>query len=426
MTKKEKQKGVAAVLITILVLSVMFAVAMSFGIITVAQERASGNVVKASQAYYAAETGMEDALLRLKNNPAIGSLSYTINVGGETVDVVIPNVVGGSRTITSEGDVKDRVKKVQAVYTLDSTGVGFSYGAQVGEGGLEMGNNSRVAGNVFSNGNVIGGSGATVDNTVIIANNGNRIEGLDVGENVLVHSCKDSDIGGDLIYVSGGSVTNCNIGGSTIIQADEIEPVALPISQSQINDWETEAADGGVIANDVSYLAAGTNYLGPAQIGTSLSPKNLVVTNNARLKIKGTVYVTGDITFSNNAIIELDASYGSFSGVIIADGKINTGNNAVLQGSGQAGSYITLLSTSNSVDPASPAIMVSNNAQGAIFYASAGMVYLSNNMVAREITGYKMRIDNNAVIQYESGLQNILFTGGPTGSWEVDNWKETQ
>ena len=52
---------------------------------------------------------------------------------------------------------------------------------------------------------------------------------------------------------------------------------------------------------------------------------NLTFSNNATLNVTGTIYVTGDITTSNNNTIKLDASYGSLGGVVMADGSIIPG-----------------------------------------------------------------------------------------------------
>jgi len=423
--KKTKQKGLAAIFITILVLGVMFSVAVSINIVTVSQQRVSAGTVKSVQSYYTAEAGLEDALLRLKNNPSVPVLSYDLTVGGGTTQVNIPEVVGGARTISSQGNVSDKIRKVQVVYKVSTDAISFHYGAQVGDGGMEMGNNARIRGNVFSNGNVIGSNLGYIDDSIIVAHDGNKIQNLDIGGNALVHTCDNSTIDGDLTYVAGGT-NSCSVGGETSQQADEIQPEDLPISSEQIDEWKTEAVAGGFIGNDVIYNAQ-TSSLGPVQIGTSIAPKNLTITNNSRIKIRGTVYVTGNIIFSNNSIIELDRDvYGSFSGTIIADGRITVGNNAVLRGSGETGSYILVLSTNGSLNPASPAISVSNNAAGAIFYTTSGLIYLSNNMTAREITGYKIKINNNAQIIYESGLQNAIFSSGPGGSWQVEDWKETE
>lgn len=414
-------KGFAALYMTILVLALMTGLALLLAFLTINQEKIIRNSLKSYQSYSLAEGGIEDALLRLSKNMSWSS-PYNLTLGSGSSAVEISNISGGARTIISTGNVNGRMRKIQVVYQISSDTVSFYYGAQVGDGGMIMGNNSLVQGNVFSNGSVIGGG--TISDSIVVAGNGNRIEGIVVGKDAAAHSCKDSIIGEALTYVSGGSLQNCTAGGMIQSQPNEILPMDLPIPPSQITEWKTQAATGGIINNDVT-LNGIQNY-GPKQIGTPASPKNLTIENGAIITVKGTLYVTGNINFSNNAIIQLDNSYGSFSGVIIADGKIITNNNVILRGSGQAGSYIMVLSTNNSLDPASPAINVLNNASGAIFYTTSGLIYLNNNMVAREITGYKVQIQNNAVIQYESGLQNASFTSGTGGSWEVAGWREIE
>lgn len=424
---KNNQKGLAALFISILVLFIIFGIIISVATLIFSEQKILRNIIKSSQSYYAAEAGIEDALLRLKNNPGMSALSYNLNVADASANINISSIIGGSRVITSQGNVFSRIRKIQTVYAIDAQEISFYYGAQIGDGGMEMGNNARIKGNVFSNGSVVSLSGkGYIDNSIIVAHNGNRIEGLEVGEDALAHTCKNSTIVGDLTYVSGGSATNCPAGGFINSQPNEIEPKDLPISSEQINEWKQQAADGGVINNDVS-LDSETSSLGPIQIGTVSSPKNLTVTNNSQLEVRGTIYVTGNINFNNNVVIELDEdSYGPFSGVIIADGGITVENNAILRGSGELGSYILILSTNNSLDPNNPAINVGNNALGAIFYTTSGLIFLSNNMEAREITGYKIRIENNAEIEYESGLQDSIFSSGPGASWQVKSWKETE
>jgi hypothetical protein len=109
--------------------------------------------------------------------------------------------------------------------------------------------------------------------------------------------------------------------------------------------------------------------------------------------------------------------------VIIADGVITVENNVIISGSGQPGSYVLILSTKS--DTTNPVINIRNNSAGsAIYYANSGLIYLKNNMVAREVTGYKIQIENNAEIQYESGLEEANFSSGPGGSWKIVSWRE--
>jgi hypothetical protein len=412
------QKGFVALYLTILILTLVFGIIISISFLTLNQQKILKNITRSTQSYYLAEAGIEDALLRLKKKMNFSS-PYSFKLGNGTTTVEISDIIGGSRTINSKGNVSNTIKKIQVVYAISKQKVSFYYGAQVGAGGLIMGNGSKVLGNVYSNGNVIGAG--TIQNSIIVAGNGNRIEGITVGEDATVFTCKNSTINGNLTYVSGGSVQNCQVKGSTSIRPNEIPPRDLPISQSQIDKWKGEAANGGVTTTDISI--SGTKILGPIQIGTSSNPKNLTVQNGATLIVKGTIYVTGNITFSNGSTIKLDSSYGSLSGVIIADGVITVENNVIISGSGQPGSYVLILSTKS--DTTNPVINIRNNSAGsAIYYANSGLIYLKNNMVAREVTGYKIQIENNAEIQYESGLEEANFSSGPGGSWKIVSWRE--
>jgi len=414
-----KEKGFSAIFITILALVIVLGVVLSFVTLTLGEQKISGNITKSNQAYYLSEAGLEDILLRLAKGKNWSTPS-NLSLAGGTATVETSNIIGGSRTITSTANIANRVRKIQVVYQISSDAISFHYGAQVGAGGMIMGNGSAVQGNVFSNGNVTGGG--TIANSIIVASNGNKIEDLTVGEDAMVHTCKNSTIGGTLTYVSGGSVTNCTVGETIQSQPSQIEPISLPISQSQIDEWKVEAAAGGVNTNNVTI--SGTQSLGPIQIGTAAAPRNLTVDGGATLKVTGTIYVTGNIIFNNNSKIQLDNSYGSLSGIVLSDGVVTVNNNTIISGSGQAGSYILVLSTKN--DTVNPVIDVRNNSAGAVFYTNSGLISLNNNMTAREVTGYKIQLNNNAVIQYESGLASLMFSSGPGGSWQVASWKEIE
>ena len=178
-----RQKGFAAYFLTILVFLVMLGIATSLLFLTLSLGRISGNITRSTQSYFAAEAGIEDILLRLTKKKQWSS-PYNLNVGSSLATIQISDIIGGSRTITSTGNLLNRIRKIQIVYKISTQQISFHYGAQVDRGGMEMGNNSRVQGNIYSNGNVIpakGGEKGYVDNTVIVAINGNRIEGLIVG-----------------------------------------------------------------------------------------------------------------------------------------------------------------------------------------------------------------------------------------------------
>jgi Tfp pilus assembly protein PilX len=424
---KNNKKGFAVFFITILVLMAMFGIVMNTALVAYFQSQIIRNVVRSSQVYYAAEGGVEDGLLRMRLRPTSSESTYNFNVGSSSVGIDISAVIGGSRTVTATGNISGIIRKVEVLWSLNSQEVSFYYGTQVGEGGMVMGNNARVKGNVFSNGSVISPSDkGYIDNSVIVAGSGNKIDGLIVGGNAMVHSCADSSITGDLTYVSGGSVVNCTAGASIKTRPNEIDPAPMPISSSQIQEWKSHAAAGGILNNDY-ILNDQSGEIGPIQIGTSLSPKGITIDNGSLLKIRGTIYVTGDVVFNNNSIIELEsADYSSLSGIIIVEGTVTVDNGAILRGSGEEGSYLLIISNNDSLDPIHPAIFVGNNAEGAIFYTTSGVIFLKNNMAAREVTGYKIQINNNAEVEYDSGLENANFASGPGGSWKLKSWKEIE
>ena len=68
-----------------------------------------------------------------------------------------------------------------------------------------------------------------------------------------------------------------------------------------------------------------------------------------------------------------------------------------------------------------------NNQVGTVvIFGSRGQVHLNNTAGAKEVTGYKLLIDNNASITYETGLANADFSSGPGGGFTITSWKEIE
>lgn len=406
--------GFIVSIVAFFVLMIMLTIAIAMSSLIFYRQKISTNAVKSTQSYYVAEAGIEDSLMRLRNNPQMQPVSYVLSAGDANTSITIPSIIGGSRVITSQGDFVGRIRKIQATYSTDGDQASFFYGVQVGAGGLIMSNSAEVKGNVFSNGNIVGTQSNTIENNVIVAGNGNKLEKVRVKGDAMVYSCINSQIDGNLTYVTGGTNT-CNIVGSTSTQSIAIPTQPLPISQAQIDDWKGEAANGGAISGNLTLIGSQAQSIGPVKI-----TGNLTLSNSAVLTLTGTVYVQGGVTVSNSAKIQLDSSYGSLGGVIVSDGNITISNSAKLLSSGQPSSYLLALSTSTS----DSAISLSNSVAGAIFYASEGGITLSNNVKVKELVAYKLIMSNSAEVEYESGLQNTFFSSGPSGGWKVADWKE--
>ncbi|OGI62775.1 hypothetical protein A2818_00830 [Candidatus Nomurabacteria bacterium RIFCSPHIGHO2_01_FULL_40_12] len=454
--KKIKTNGGAAMLI-----SVVFFLFISLSIIsglvspTVREFKNASVNLNSKKSYFLAESGSEDALYRLINGIAISENpdSEIITLDSNSVTTTI-TTNGSSKQITSLGDVKSYQRKTSISLT---TGVGtsFNYGVQVGQGGLEMSNTSKIVGNVYSGGEIEGENSASITGTAVVSGTSGKIETIQVDGDATAHFIEGSTIGGstnsyDLktTRVTGNvvatTITSCTgtVGGNATFDTkasctiagtqttpnpvDFVDPevTPLPITDEQVLAWENDAAIWGTI-NSQTY-DSGTTNLGPKKINGDLTVKN-----TATLNVTGTLWVTGKVTFENSAIVRLDSGYGSASGVIVAGvsgsttaGLITLKNSAQIQGSGTAGSYIMLLS--QMVNTASTSIDAGNTGSAAILYAGYGLIDINNSGAFKEITAAKLKISNSATITYESGLANVNFSSGPSGGYSIESWKETE
>ena len=242
------------------------------------------------------------------------------------------------------------------------------------------------------------------------------ISGMTIGQlgvgNASAHTVNNSIIAGNL-YCQTGSGNN----KSCDISEGDPTPLNFPISDSQVQSWKDYAVSGETQTGDINISGSGTLTIGPKKI-----VGNLYVSNNGILTISGTLWVTGNIVLSNQAQVKLSSSYGSGSGMIISDGTVSTSNSASFSGSGTTGSYMMMLTTSTS----SSAINIANSAGTVILVAPYGTISFSNTAGAKEAIAKTINMSNSATLTYESGLANINFSSGPSGSWEVQTWGESE
>ena len=447
---KNLEKG--QVMIISVVLFLLLSLVAVFGMINPLIRHASAlrAVLQSKQGFYLAEAGMEDIVYRLKFGIAVAS-SQVLSIGTYSVTTTVTDQVDGKKVV-SNGNANDYLRKLETNLVF-GTGVSFHYGVQVGQGGLEMSNSSKIIGNVYSNGNIIGTNSARIQGTAIVAGPAGIIDGMDIDGDAWSHTIRGtSTVGGKATHselqnttVSGNvvadSISNCTIGGTakydirsscTVIgtittpNPDIFVPadiLPLPISEAQIDTWESEAVSGGTISTQT--FSSGIRSLGPKKIDG-----NLILSGDAILVVTGTLWVTGEIKLSNTSIIKLDVSYGSSSGVVMAGidesltvGYIEISNSAQALGSGSAGSYIMLLSQR---EMGSNAIKTSNGSTVAILYAGEGEIEIGNSAALKEVTANKLKITNSATVTYESGLSNTNFSSGPSGGFEISKWKEVE
>lgn len=252
-------------------------------------------------------------------------------------------------------------------------------------------------------------AGRDIDFKVWAGGVNTKISGLRVYQSAKAHRIENADIDGDAYYQE---ISGTTVDGTSYPNSPDPGPANMPISDGQIVEWQETAEAGGVTTGNVTHTNGCVVSLGPTKIVGNVS-----ISNNCVVTITGEVYVTGDLTISNNVTVKLSSSYGASAGVIVVDGKADVNNNVIFQNSGTAGSYILVLSTNASIDSADPAIDLQNNGSAAIFYAANGMIKISNNASVKEVTAFKVYLENGASVRYESGLANVNFSSGPGGSW---------
>lgn len=403
-----------------------------------------------TRSYYAAEAGIEDAIHRHRDGDAYSN-SETFMLGGVTVMTTRTVQNGVSYTIISEGHAQSAVRKSAVVLEIGN-GASFNFGLQSGNGGIALSNNSKIRGNVFSNGTVLGQGSATAYGDVISAGSTGRIEHIHATGTARAHTIVDSNIGKD-VYCN--TVDNSNVGGLVYCNtalattnplptpdfpgpADEI-PQPLPIPDSQINDWKTGIVNTGTVIPSTDARCAGGTYI----IDSNTRLGNVKIECNVEIRKKGSgttviidnpVWISGNLTFSQGPTIVASSSLGARSVQIIVDKENNrltsskiSVNQSTQFNSGSPSSYVLLLSMNNSAENSGTekAIDLAQSANGKVLvYASHGLVDMGNSISLKEVTAHQINISNGAEVIYESGLMNLLFTSGPGGGFTISSWQE--
>ncbi len=423
-----RQSG-QVVLVTILMfLFISLSIVLGFGSVAVKNFKNTESFMQSKQSLLASESGMEDVVYRLKNAMTTNS-SETLTLNGSTVTTTISDV-GSDKQVISSGDTSSRVRKVQSLLTVSSTpsGASFNFGVQVGAGGFTLHNSSSIKGNVYSNG-PIEGSGNYIYGDVISAGASGKIEDIHATGTARAHLIEDSIIDKDAYYVT---KTDTTVGGTSHPGSANQPTLSMPISYSQISDWEANALIGGTEECAGSpYKITSNTTLGPKKINCDLYIKGPGVT----LTLTGTLWVKGNITLKG-AELKVSPSIPGKSVVVVADNPLNqtTSSKIIIEttstftGTG-TGSYVLMISQNKSAELGGSEIAVDmgNTASGAVMvYAGHGLIEIGQSGNLKELTGYKITAQNSAQVIYESGVASPLFSGGPSGSLNIKTWREIQ
>ena len=411
-----RRGGYAALAMTLVVLAASLTVVGGLTFFSLQEVAVNRAFLKSVDSRVIAESGVEDALWRVVSGKQIGA-SETLGVGkGATTITVV--TAGNTRTIRSAANLENHRQNIESVVELTAEGSSFFYGAQVGNGGVEMKNTSSISGSIYSNGPIVGVNSPTITGDALAAGTSAITGDLTIGGNAYAYRIAgDSEIAVAGAASSATEIDEVTIGKSgaadtfddstvtqnayykTSVSADtvvlgskiqvaqspaQLAAVAMPISDAELDQRETEAAAGGTYSSPCPYVInSGAVTIGPKKIACDMD-----IGGTAAVTLTGTLWIAGNLTIQNSAIVRLDSSYGGLSGLILADdpanratkGVVSVKNSAQILGSGTPGSYVMVVSRNNSAEGGGgiDAIDIQNTSTASIYYASHGSISIKN------------------------------------------------
>lgn len=430
-------RGFAAI-VTAIILGIAFVFVVILLDTVLSSRRAARTHQAVLSAEEIAEAGVDKALFCLNStdNSKCGGTSG-VNYPGETGVSFgtgsFTTVVGAgasTKTVTSTGTLatgERRVIVTEVTSIPPENSMNFSYALQAGEGGAHLENNSEISGTIYTNGDVdCQSTQAIITGDAYSSKVGGKVNKCHVYYHAHADQVLDSTVGGDAYY----NLDPSGISGTTVAgtkYANQATPTATTLPAFNLDFWRDSAEAGGVYYGD--YHPADNSDIGPIKI-----VGNLIMDNNVDVTVQGPVWVVGNITTGNNSSFTLASSFGDYSTTVLADnpndatqGQITITNNTGINGSGSSKSHLLFASTSNKTSDTDPALSVANNAAGAVFYALNGTMRLQSNAGAKSLAGYRLFLDQNAIVTYVESDFTGDFSNSPGGTWRVfeGTWRET-
>jgi len=437
------KKGQAGLVMVLLIGLVAITSAIASSSLSSSNVQIEETIYSVEKAKYAAWAGVDELMLRLRTRQSFGaSYTTTLDLGdGSTVSATITGNVN-QKIIVATGYVGSVVRNLQVVVASSSSKASFIFAAQAGVGGFEIekavvtGANG-TDGNVYSNGNVLGVSSSS-------GSNGSRILG-GVWATGYIGGLSSPSSGG--VYVKknawANSMTACNIGGTAkspnpptncphtgaYIISDP--PPATSLLTVDVDYWKNKASSG-TTWNGNCVLGGGASdcTLGTSNLGNIKILGNFTSSNGQTFKLTGPVWVTGNMSLSNNVIVNIDNALGTQAPVVVLSsttspatlGKLDMSNNVTFnKNSSGAGSIF--ISENTSINCASPAISMSNNAAGVVLISLSGCLSVQENATLNDAVAYKIHLYNNSQITYDPSLAKAIVDPG-SGGWAVTSIKE--
>lgn len=453
-----KQKGFAALLIIFILGMVSILVASGLILTGYNESQMARSGASGTSAYYVANSGVEDAIYKLNKDPnyaALIAVNYpSLSVSTGNASYTVSPVLGNNkqRTIDSVGTMGSYVSRIHALVENTSVKPGFEYAVQGGTNGVEI-NNSKIEGDVYSNGYIKGnkasvqgttckdtGTGyARITGTATAVGTIGRLDTNDTGPCITEDAIATNL---DECYVFGSRVSpntvsaNCDGAISPPVPSPAPTPAPLPLSmddiQSVYNNITGTPYTGTCTIDGTSHL---TNCGGSTNtIGNIVITGDLIVSSNNTLRVSGPVWVKGNIVFNSNVTVTIAATVGQ---IVVTERPLISSSNTAFDHNGNA--YLLFISTytlypspspTPTPEPSSafcntPAITISSNTQNVLFFAPLGCALINSNATFKgSLVAEKVKITNNSTVTYDSNLANAVFSTSQAGGWQIASFSQ--
>ncbi len=438
---RKHSSGQASLVLVLLVGLVAMVITLSSGSLSVSNVQIEETIHSADAAWYAAWSGVDEMMYRLRSKQDFGP-SFDLSLSLSNGATVSATITGDTtqKTVRSEGFLDGVSKRLEVKVASSSSKASFIFAAQSGEGGFELEGGTLVvgangtAGNVYSNGDVLGiratsgVSGSKIMGSVWATG---KIGGLASPDSGGVYIQKDARAGSLTACRVDGNVrspvipSNCPYGGNYLTTTAP-SPVAL--ASVDADYWKNKALAGGVWSGVCVVLETdGTDCtMGTGKIGNRQILGDLVVPSGINLTIDGPLWVKGDIEIDQNNTLFTDESAGKDSIVVVASdpdnplifGRVITNSNVQYSRNSQGAGLIFISENRGDNCAVNPAIDMTSNTATVVFVAVDGCINIGSNSVISGVLGKKVHLKNNSTVSYDPSLAQAIL-GTDTGGWSV-------
>lgn len=428
------------------ILGVFVAVAFSsFGPSRIVAQKAFAD---SDKAYYAAQSGIEELMVRLRSHHAFGDY-WSLTEGLNNSAVYHATISGdlSTKIATSTGVFNGFTRRLEVQVASSSAKTSFLFAVQSGEGGFELGRNTTIEGtdgrpgNVYSNGDVLGENSSG-------GKSGSKILG-DVWAVGKISGLESDDAGG--VYIAGnahaGELIRCQVLGDVKAPVPPVvcphggeyqveeAPEEVPLAVMDVEFWKQQAVQSSIWtgdciigSGDASDCAGSEEKLGSVKI-----EGNLTIRSGTEVTLTGPIWVEGDVTVNSNVDVLVDESLGSEGVVIVVDypsdrfgrGKVVTESNVSFSQTSAGGPPIFVSTNTEDNCAVDPAIKVSSNTATVVFSAPEGCVFFQSNSFVRGVLAKKTHLSGNSSIVYDPRLAYVILETG-LGGWAVTGYREIE